>query len=369
MKIAAFIHPKRCTHPLGGVGRHAAEMLRSISTRPDVDVDLLVSRQFVEQDGGLGERCALPKLPVRTFPFPENLTERCWKTIGWPKIDRWAKGADWVYSPMETYLPSRRVPVAVTIHDVQAFETDLPWSDTPHHRRWRAKWSVWIHKTLRDSRVVFTVSEFSKGRMVDLLGANPGKIVVVGNGVGPEFFAIKREPDPPGGPYALVLGGLRRKKGGAEVIAVARELHSRGAAFKIVTAGTNDTDSVESAHGIPNLEVRGTVSESELHRRLAGASSLLFPSPYEGFGLPALEAMAAGVPVVAANRASLPEAVCDAGILVEPDDAAGIADTLIELDRDPSRRASLVSAGRRRAAGFTWERCAETVITTLRDRG
>ena len=365
IKIAAFVHPKRCSHPLGGVGRHAAGILGALQARSDVGVELLVSKQWVGADGRLAGECPLAELPVRTFPFPEILVERCWKTFGHPRIDRWAGGADWIYSPMETYLPARRVPVAITIHDVQAFETDLPWSNTAHHRRWRAKWSVWIHKALRDIRVVFTVSEFSKSRMVDLLGADPGKIVVVGNGVGSELFAIERRPAQDGIPYAVVIGGLRAKKGGTEVIAVAKELQSRRSELKIITAGINDPELANQAREIGSLEVHGTVPELELHRLLAGASSLLFLSSYEGFGLPVLEAMAAGVPVIAANRASLPEALGDAGILVEPDDTAGIADILIGLSRDSQRRESLAAAGRRRAALFSWDRCADIVVGAL----
>jgi glycosyltransferase involved in cell wall biosynthesis len=367
LKIAAFVHPARCTRPLGGVGRHAAGILKAFRERSDVSVELLASKQWVGANGRLSGESALPAFPVRTFPFPENLVERCWKTVGWPKIDRWVEGADWVYSPMETYLPAKRVPVAVTIHDVQAFETDLPWSGTARHRRWRAKWSVWIHTAVRDCRVVFTVSEFSKRRIVNLLDADPEKFVVVGNGVGPEFFAIERQPPPDGLPFAIVLGGLRVKKGGIQVIAVAKELQSRRSELKIVTVGLNDPELVEHARALSGIEVRGAVSETELHLLLGGASSLLFLSPYEGFGLPVVEAMAAGVPVVAANRASLPEAVGDAGILVEPGNAAGIADLLIGLSRDSQRSESLAAAGRRRAALFSWERCADILVEALGD--
>ena len=344
-------------HPLGGVGRHAAEVIRNLAATPGTDVELFASRQWLDAEGNIGSDSALPRL----------LAERCWKTLGVPRVDRWVEGADWLYSPMETYLPTKRVPVAVTIHDVQAFETNLPWSGTPHHLRWRTKWNVWIHKVLRDCRVVFTVSEFTKSRMVELLGADSERVVVVGNGVGREFFAIKKD-DPTTEAYAIVVGGLRRKKGGAEVIAVARELGARRASLRVLVAGISDTDLVKEARGVTNLEVLGTVSEPELHRLMGGASSLLFLSSYEGFGLPALEAMAAGVPVVAANRAALPEAVGDAGILLEPSASEEIADTLIELNRDPSRRASLVAAGCRRAGHFTWDRCAVKVIQTLSER-
>ncbi|HEY5550745.1 MAG TPA: glycosyltransferase family 1 protein [Opitutaceae bacterium] len=366
MKITAFVHPRRCAHPLGGVGRHASEMLRELGRRSGVNVEMLVSKQCLSPEGGLENDSALPALPIRTFPLPENLAERCWKTIGWPGVDQWAGDADWIYSPMETCLPTRRVPVAITIHDVQAFETNLPWSHTAHHRRWRAKWSVWIRKALRNSRVVFTVSEFSKNRIVDLLGGDPERIVVVGNGVGPEFFGIERRPPPDGVPCAIVLGGLRVKKGGAAVIAVARELQSRRTQLRIVTVGLNDPELVEQARDVGSINVCGPVTEDGMHRLLGGASSLLFLSPYEGFGLPVLEAMAAGVPVVAANRASLPEAMGDAGILVEPDATTEIADILIELGCDTVRRESLVVAGRRRATSFTWERCADFVLGALK---
>ena len=157
-------------------------------------------------------------MPTHTFPTAENPTERSWKLIGLPKLDRHIPdGTDWVYAPMETYLPVSKCPVAVTLHDIQAFEPHLPWSQSWQHRWFRYKWGRWVGRALNDSRVVFTVSEFSKQRMVQLLNADPNRIVVVGNGIDQSFFEIactppERLPSPTEMPYVFMVGGLRQKK-------------------------------------------------------------------------------------------------------------------------------------------------------------
>jgi glycosyltransferase involved in cell wall biosynthesis len=371
MFVESFFHPVRTYLPCTGVGRHINNILLSLHEREAVDVQLFFSDQWLGDDGEMNPRCPLRDLPRQTFPMPENLTERCWKVLGRPRMDRWVPDdADWVYAPVETYLPIEETPTAVTIHDIQAFETELPWSDTWTHRWFRLKWSTWIHKALRDCRVVFTVSEFSKRRMVELLDANPEKIVVSGNGVELSFFdAAKTEPSdlprPCPEPYVIVIGGLREKKGGDDVLAIARELERQGSPIQVVVAGPNGDPYAEEARERPNVHLEGMVPDEALPGMVRGAVSLLFLSPYEGCGIPALEAMAAGIPAVVSDRASLPEVTGEAGIVVEPSDTGAIADRLMNLERDASLRERLGRAGRERAKHYTWDRCAGRVLDAL----
>jgi glycosyltransferase involved in cell wall biosynthesis len=195
MNLLSFVHPIRTYQPCSGVGRHANNILLRLAHRDDIQQELFFSEEWLEQNGKMKPQTPLRGLPVRTFPYPENLTERCWKIFGRPRMDRWVpEGTDLIYAPVETYLPVEKYPVAITIHDIQAFETELPWSQTWAHRWFRFKWSTWVYDALSDCAVVFTVSKFSKSRMVELLGADPDDIIVVGNGVDARFFEAAEQP-------------------------------------------------------------------------------------------------------------------------------------------------------------------------------
>lgn len=357
MKVYAYLHPKRCLQPCGGVGRHAIELLSRLAQIPDILVEVLAARG--ELTPAWRERCPLHKLPTHSHPFPELGAERLWKTVGWPSLDPWTRGADWVFSPMETYLPVRNAPVAITIHDIQCFEPNLPWSHTTEHKTRRAKWGIWVKKALRDCRFVCTVSEFTKRRMVELLDADPDKIVVTGNGVDERFFTLPLSIAPTSSPYILVVGGLRYKKGADHVLAVARELKHQGNLLRIAVAGQNEPGYTAQAQAAGNIDVLGMISDETLITRLTHARALLFLSPYEGFGIPALEAMAAQVPVIAANRASLPEIVSDAGLLVNPDDISEILAALNQTIPDSPWRRELLNRGMARARTYTWHRCTQ----------
>lgn len=369
MRITSFIHPKRAFLPCSGVGRHMNGALLSLAALPDVHVDLLFSRQWLQSDGLLPMNCPLRNLRFHTFPMPENITERMWKLVGLPRMNYFVpKGTDWVYCPMETRFPATRCPVAVTIHDIKAFEPGLPWSNSPEYRQFRRRWGYWIHKTIRDSALIFTVSEFTKRRMVELLAAPPEKIVVSGNGVDERYWAIGEQRkgkarSASAQPYALIVGGLRRQKGAEAVLAVARVMQQTNPDFRFEVVGESEPQWVPMVEAIGNIRLRGFIDDQSVDDLLANATALLFLSEYEGFGIPPLEAMAAGVPSIVANRASLPEVVGDSGYIVEPTDAHGIADLLQGL-ANGSQRYDVEKAATW-AARFTWAAVAGRVYAAL----
>ncbi len=373
MNILIFIHPIRTYLPCSGVGRHANNVLLRLAEREDVSHSLFFSKQWLREDGQLDPRTPLRDLSFHTFPYPESLTERCWKLLGRPRMDRWVPNeVDFVYSPMETYLPLREVPVAVTIHDIQAFETDLPWAQSWKHRWFRWKWSTWIYDTLRDCEVVFTVSEFSKSRMVELLGADPENIVVVGNGVDDRFFEIAKTPREElerscEAPYLFMIGGLREKKGGDALLAVAKELERQGSDVQLVVAGPNGEEYEDRAQDLDNVHLLGWVDDEDVPRLMRGALALLFLSHYEGFGLPAAEAMAAGTPAIVSDAASLPEVVGDAGMVVAPEETETIAEQVCTLRHDAVLRRQYIEAGRKRAQRYTWGRCVDRLADAFED--
>jgi glycosyltransferase involved in cell wall biosynthesis len=367
MNIISYIHPIRTYLPCTGAGRHINNTLLGLASQESINLELLCSRQWLQADGKLDPRSPLGDIPLKTFPLPENLTERLWKLTQFPKMDKYlSEKTDWLFTPMETYIPVSRCPGAVTIYDIQAFETDLPWSNTRQHRWFRYKWSQWIYKALANYRVVFTISEFSKRRMVELLGADANKIVVVGCGVEQPFYDVAsidpvKLKRPVHNPYAFVIGGLRLKKGADFVLNVAKGLLDTNSDIQIVVAGDSEPEYIAAAKDLPNLKLLGIVPDNDLPRLMRCASSLLFLSHYEGFGIPAIEAMVVGTPAVVSNRASLPEVVGTAGIVVEPEDTAAIIDILIQLQENSQLRQDYSQRGKEHAKQYTWSRCVDLV--------
>ena len=236
------------------------------------------------------------------------------------------------------YSPANMAPVAsrrnvVVIHDAAALRHP-EWYSRPY-----AAWQRFaLPRIAKNARLVITVSEFSRRELADTLGVDA---LVIPNGVDERF-----RPAADKGDYALVVGTRIARKNLAGLDAVARVLRDRS--IELVAAGSGRPYMRAEPTSIRQL---GYVADDELPRLYARARLLLMPSLYEGFGLPVLEAMASGTPVVAANRAALPETCGDAALVVEPDDLAEAALEALDDQR-------LIAAGLERAARFTWERTA-----------
>jgi glycosyltransferase involved in cell wall biosynthesis len=361
MNTLCYMQP----HRSGGVARHAIEMVAGLAGRADIQAEILASAWDLRKYPAF--RLQATGMRFHPLPLPGKLQERLWKLTGCPSLRSRCRGFDAIYSPAEVRLPECGVPRLVTIHDVQALEEDLPWSPTPQHRHFRRKWLGWLPKACREASRILTVSEFSKQRMMTLLGVPADKIVVIGNGVSRAFFSIHATPTSPAQPVVVVVGGLREKKGAAAVLAVAAEISRRGLAFAVHVYGQHEPRWIDAAKAYRNIRLHGYAADDVVAGALGSATALLFLSPYEGFGIPALEAMAAGAPAIVANAASLPEVVGDAGIVVDPADILGIVDVLERLFRDASYREHWVAKGRTRAADFTWDRCVDRLVGVLRE--
>lgn len=369
-RVLVYTHVPRTFPPVTGYGRHAVEVVGRLAERADIAVEMLASAEFVGPDGRLDLRTPLARLPVRTFPLAERRAEYLWRLVGRPRLDPHLGLADVVYSPFETYLPIRSRPWAVTIHDIMAFEPDLPWSRTWRHRLFRAKWMIWAPRAVRDAAIVFTSTEFSKRRLVELLRADPEKVVVVGNGVDERFHAAY-DLDPVGlprpcpEPYLAVVGGLVRHKGGDVILQVADALHERRSPIKVVVAGRSGADYETAAKARPNVIQLGRIPDTELIPFLRCALALLFPSWYEGFGIPAVEAMAAGVPAIVSDRGSLPEVVGDSGLIVSPLKPEEMADLAVQILKRPADFLTHIRQAKQHSRHYNWERVSQLVAAGL----
>jgi glycosyltransferase involved in cell wall biosynthesis len=208
----------------------------------------------------------------------------------------------------------------------------------------------------RRARRVITVSEFSRRELQDLLGVDAD---VVYGGVDPRF-SPQAPPIDRGRPYVLCVASHTARKNLQALVPAARRLAADG--IDVVVAGGHRPQ-FAAEPGLEALELLGHVDDRELPGLYTGALAFALPSLYEGFGLPVLEAMASGTPVLAANGGALPEAAGGAARLVEPGEwETAIAD----LVSDGDARRHLREAGLQRAAGFSWDRTAREIDALLR---
>ena len=368
MRIAAYTHLHRARNPTG-VGNHMIQMVQGLSRAPGVEVTVVAPRSQLDEAGRIPTQSPLAGIPACGLPLGRRWLETMWERLDTPKLDHWCQDADWVYTPTEAYIAVRRPRLAVTVHDLHAFETSLPWSNTPGHQAFRRRWAAMFGPIIERADCILAASEFTRRRLVELLGAKDERIAVVGNGVDPAFFDSPTEVEPVGrygGRYIVVIGGLTRRKGGDLVLRTAQELQRVVPDCRVIIAGTGEREFDGPASELPNVICLGFVGTAQLIRLLKGAVAMMFLSRYEGFGMPLAEAMAAGTPVIASRCAALPEVVGEAGLLVDPENSSEVAAAIKMLSDDSAAWSDLSARGRQRAEAYRWEFCVERLLAALR---
>jgi glycosyltransferase involved in cell wall biosynthesis len=269
-----------------------------------------------------------------------------------------------------TAPPIDHVPAVLTVHDIQYMTFPEYFS-----RLKRAWLRHAVPAGLRRARIITTPSDFVKATLVAALDVDPGRVVVVPHGVPPIFAtgaggAVRARYGLPGA-FVLYPAATYPHKN-HRVLLDALRLLPGSVDLKLVLIGGVGRGEAALQTAISELELEsrvvrvGRVPDADRDDLLREADALVFPSRYEGFGAPVLEAFALGTPVIAANAAALPEVVGDAGLLVAPDDPAAWAAAIEQAIADPGLRARLTSAGRARAAQFTTSQSAAALALAYR---
>lgn len=242
--------------------------------------------------------------------------------------------------------PACPCPAIVTIHDV-SFERD----PTLMSAKDRIIFKTVVPRAARSAARVLAVSERTKDDLIELYGIAPERIVVTPNGVDPVFT-----PGEAGDSYLLFVGSIQERKNPLAAAAAASEV-----GLPLVVAGPEKEPELARELERRGAQLRGYVDKSELAELYRGAACVVVPSRYEGFGLPVLEAMASGTPVVAAPEPALREVAGDAALFAEPHELAGA------IRRALSERERLRAAGLERARVFSWEETARRTVAVYRE--
>lgn len=364
MRVA--INAEQLFHPSpGGIGRYTAQLLRLVpEVRPDVEMVPVTGRHsrasVVEvlgaagADGGTVRRAAVQAWPTAAM-------YEAWVTLGRPRL-RGIDGASVVHAPSVAVPPASGRPLVVTVHDAASLV--FPEGFTARARRFHR---LGLAAAARRADAIITVSGAAAEELVARTGIAADRISVVPNGVDPPAAAPDVEArvlEAMGlgdRPFVLWVGSLEPRKGVGTLVAAMAELRRRGAGVRADTVlagydGWLHDDLVDGSDRLvlgASLRQLGRVSEAQLWALYRRADLFVFPSAHEGFGLPVLEAMSQGLPVVASDIAALREVAGRSAVFVGSRRPGAWADAIEGLLGDVATRRGLGEAGRIRSRSFT----------------
>jgi glycosyltransferase involved in cell wall biosynthesis len=343
---------------LAGVGRYTRDLSAALGRAPGVHIERLTDHD------------ARPSAM-------ERITRRAGRRLTYypAMLDRTAtrRDVDVLHCPGQMIPVHTSLPLVVTVHDVLAWRAPELFS-----RAGAAQQRLLVSRAAKRADRIVVASEFTKAELVHLVGVDPERITAVPLGVDRRFQRIEADPVQlahrfgiPPVPFVLWVGTPEPRKNLGTLLRAFGLVRRRAPESLLVVVGVDRVADRELDREIerlgPSVIRPGFVTDDDLVALYSATSCLVFPSLSEGFGLPPLEAMACGAPVVASNRSSIPEVVGDAGLLVDATDPDDIADGIERILLSPETAADLRERGLARARDFTWDRCAQRTVETYRE--
>ncbi len=358
----------------GGIGRYARELVGALLAQERNDRFVLMAASAGLGDRWRQERVRLRKkaaaperLTFRSLPLTDDWMARLWQRLRLPLPVELVTGrVDCFYSPdfvLPPLLPGTKA--LLTVHDLSFLR--LPETFPPPLRRYLEQA---VPRSVARADHILADSDATRRDLHDLLDVPHEKVTTLYSGVSPDFGPTPTTDERErlcerygigARPFVLTVGTVQPRKNyrrlmqACDPLAAARELELVivGKPAWLAESILDDADDRAYVHRL------GFTADGDLPALYRQAAAFAFPSLYEGFGLPPLEAMACGTPVVVSTRSSVPEVVGNAGLLVDPEDVAGWTAALRRLLDDEALRAELRERGVRRSRNFTWERSAQ----------
>lgn len=362
-----------------GVEEYAISLLSALFREDHENEYVLFFNEWRSTGVDLRFADGIPNVSIRRFRIPNLLLNLSLWYFRYPKLDRLIGGADVFFFPNVNFMAvSRAVRTFVTAHD-------LSFEICPETFSWKQRvWHYLVNprRLFREAERIFAVSQSTKDDLVSRYGIRPERVAVIPSGIGPDFrvydrndpklLSVQKRYELPFR-FVLYLGAFEPRKNIVSVIhafeALKRARHPKLEHLGLVLAGVSgwkDRDIHEAIRHSAfrgNIILSGFVADDEKPAFYNLASVFVYPSLYEGFGFPALEALACGVPVIASNSSSLPEVVGDAGVLVDPYRTDEIFRALEAVLLDKKFSAFLREKGVQRTHNFSWKRASQKILS------
>lgn len=373
LNLLAYVH-LRNIHGSTGAGRVARQLVEQLAVQPGMRMRILAD------PGDYRQILPLVGTPWSGFQYSFMAAETSrqqarWYLLGDPLAEHYWPEAQLVFCTAESYVPTRRARLAVTLHDAAFFES---YAHQAGRSLWqqRFKWHLLYRKLSKKADLFHTVSQFSADRLGHFFPQIQSRLRIVHNAVPARFF----EPISAEGQqylannglsqrrFILLPRGLAHRKNADLVLGAWPQIREKHPDLLLVITSHCDQPYLDRARALgSSVRLTGFVTDEAL-RSLYGAAHLVwFPSLYEGFGLPVLEAMACGAPVIASDSSSIPEVAGGAALLVGTTRADQHINAIDALLTDSSLCEDLAERGQKRAQQFTWARSAEQLRRHFED--
>ena len=364
-----------------GMDMVALELIRELQ-KIDQENEYFIFIKPDEDDSVLKETPNFKIVKLDGGSYPQ------WEQIALPKAAR-EYGCEILHCTSNTAPISCKIPLVVTLHDIIYMESSyfkiLTGSATPYQKFGNVYRKMVVPKVLKMSRKVITVSNFEKNRIAEYFGIKgDNRLTAVYNGVSQHFkpvddhVELKRVKEKYNLPdrYFFFLGNTDPKKNTKGTLkAFSDFLKQTGADYKLVMLDYDRSelekilDEIGDKNLINQIVLTGYVINTDLPAIYCQSKVFLYPSLRESFGIPMLEAMACGVPVITSNTSSMPEVAGNAAIIIDPYKPEEITEALVKLVNDEDLRAKLITDGLIQAAKFSWEAMAQSVLEIYREIG
>jgi glycosyltransferase involved in cell wall biosynthesis len=336
-----------------GVGRFAARLVEGLA----IDTSLAVTAYAVTWRGRGDLRGVLPP-SVRHLdrPMPARPLHHLWRRGFGPGLQWWTGPVDVVHGTNYVVPPARRAKRLVSVHDLTAVH--FPEMCTPHTRTFPAL----IGRAIAEGAWVHTDADFVRDEVIAHFGASPERVVTVPLGFDaiPTAHATEGHRLAGGDRYIASVGTIEPRKGYPGLVRAFDRLAASDASVRLVVVGAGGWGmddfrrAVDAAQHRDRVVHLGSIDDRQRAAVIRGATVLAYPSIYEGFGFPPLEAMSAGIPVVAAAAGAVPEVVGNAALVVPVGEDGALADALERAIYDPAVREDLVTRGHSRIDHYSW---------------